>query len=245
MPGAATLIGFTVGVTADRSAGRQSDLLSALGATVVQGPVTLRGRDLPEDLAPARRLVDLVGRGQVDAVTFTSGPAVRNFMLVADLDRRGREVLHQLNTTVLVACSGDSTGTVATEEGILQPRVTPRPTIGPLVRLVGDELVLRRQCLRMGAGELVLQGAVVLIDGRPVSLTERERAVLAKLAERPGATVSRRILLRHVWKDPSIDPGELDATVGHLRVKLGPAGAALESAVRRGYRLRAVSAQSG
>ena len=108
-----------------------------------------------------------------------------------------------------------------------------------MVRLVAEELAGRRRCYRVGDLEMVLQGSVVLIDGRPVGLTERERAVLAKLVEQPGATISRRVLLRQVWKDPTVDPHVLETTVGRLRSKLGPSGAALETAVRRGYRLRA------
>jgi uroporphyrinogen-III synthase len=221
--------------------GRQglTGLLEAAGAQVVEIPVYRW--TLPDDLGPALRLVDLVCSAAVDAVTFTAGPAVRNFMEIADRSRRGRNVLEALNRGILVACVGPVCAAAAAEEGVGSPVHPERWRLGPLVRLVRQELVDRRRRYRVGATELVLQGSVVLIDGDPVRLTDRERAVLAKLAERPGAMISRRVLLRHVWKDPNVDPRVLETTIGRLRAKLGPSGSALETTVRRGYRLRAAA----
>lgn len=211
-------------------------LLEGRGARVLELPVYRW--TLPDDTGPALRLIDMVCGGAVDAVTFTAGPAVRNFMALADRTRRGRNVLEALNGGVLVACVGPVCAAAAVEEGVEQPRYPQRWRLGPLVRLVQEELLARRRRFRVGPTELVLQGSVVLIDGEPVRLTERERAVLDKLAERPGAIISRRLLLRQVWKDPGVDPHVLETTVGRLRAKLGPSGAAVQAAARRGYRLQ-------
>lgn len=213
-------------------------LLTGRGAEVVEVPVYRW--TLPDDRGPALRLVESVSKGALDAVTFTAGPAVRNFMALADGARRGRNVLEALNSgAVSVICVGPVCAAAAAEEGIERPLYPDRWRLGPMVRLVAQELSERRRCYRVGDLEMVLQGSVVLIGGQPVGLTDRERAVLAKLVEQPGATISRRVLLRHVWKDPSVDPHVLETTVGRLRAKLGPSGVALETAVRRGYRLRA------
>jgi uroporphyrinogen-III synthase len=232
MGGPADLSGYTVGVTATRGGDVQAAQLARLGVAVVHAPVS--------DAEPALRLVDLVCTGAVDALTFTAGPDVRNFMAWADRSRRGRNVLSALNGGAVVACAGPACAAVAVEEGINRPLHTDRARTGPLVRLVARELAGRRLRYRVGACELVLQGSLVLIDGRPARLTERERAVLVKLAEHPGATVSRRVLLRHVWKDPSVDPAELERAVSGLRSKLGLAAAGLDTAPGRGYRLWAV-----
>ncbi|GIG59365.1 hypothetical protein Lfu02_37370 [Longispora fulva] len=61
--------------------------LRAAGAEVVIIPVYRW--ELPDDTAPVRRLVDLVLAGQVDAVTFTSAPAVAALLQVAGSDAPG------------------------------------------------------------------------------------------------------------------------------------------------------------
>jgi uroporphyrinogen-III synthase len=244
---AAELSGFTIGVTSGPGGGEQVALLTRLGAAVVAAPVhgaVPRGDGawpLPEDTGPALRLVDLVCKGAVDAVTFTAGPAVRNFMVLADRARRGRNVLAALNRGTVVVCAGPDCAAAAREEGIDHPLHPAGRQLGPLVQLLREVLLELRRSYRLGSSELVLQGSVVVVDGRSLQLEDCERAVLVKLAEKPGSTVSRRVLLRHVWKDPSVDPAVLDATVARLRAELGPAGSGLETAARRGYRLRAAA----
>jgi uroporphyrinogen-III synthase len=242
----ADLSGYTVGVTATRGGRPQADLFRRSGASVVLAAVCdgRRGGDwpLPADPEPALHLIDLVCGGAIDAVTFTTVAEVRNFMTLADRNRLGRNVLTALNRGVIVACAGPGPATAAVEEGITHPvHADRRRPAAPaaLVRLVADHLAARRRSFRIGASELVLQGSLVLVDRRLVALTESERAVLAKLVDRPGTTVSRRVLLRHVWKDPTVDPVVLDTAVTSLRFKLGPPGHALEFSTRRGYRLRA------
>lgn len=243
--GASELAGFVVGMTAACDP-EQKSRLAALGAEVVPGPVHRDGATeadrwaLPTDTGPALHLVDLVCRGALDAITFNAGPAVRNFMAVADRSRRGRNVLAALNHGIVVACAGPDCAATAREEGVEQPRHGETADLAPMIAILRERLMERRRRYLMGSTELVVQGCVVLVDGRPVTLGDAERAVLVKLAERPGTTVSRRVLLRHVWKDPRVEPNILEATITRLRTELGRSGAALESTARRGYRLRAV-----
>jgi uroporphyrinogen-III synthase len=231
---AAELSGFTVGVTSGPIGGEQAALLSRLGATVVDAPVQ------SDDTGPGLRLVDLVCRSAVDAVTFTTGTAVRNFMLLADRARRGRNVLAALNRGILVVCAGPECAATAREEGIEHPLDPGGGQVGPLVQMLREQLLARRRRYHVGPTELVLQGSIVVADGVVLQLDDCERAVLVKLAEKPGSNVSRRVLLRHVWKDPSVDPAVLEAAVIRLRDELGSAGLGLEATSRRGYRLRAV-----
>jgi DNA-binding winged helix-turn-helix (wHTH) protein len=77
----------------------------------------------------------------------------------------------------------------------------------------------------------------VLVDGEPVELPDRELAVLRILAERPGAAVAKATLLRRIWGAGNADEHAVEVTVARLRRRLGPVGAAIETAVRRGYRL--------
>ena len=54
----------------------------AIGADVVEVPVYRW--TLPVDPLPGQRLVEAVAERRLDAVTFTSSPAVTNFLRVAD-----------------------------------------------------------------------------------------------------------------------------------------------------------------
>lgn len=211
-------------------------VLAAAGARVVELPVYRW--TLPADDRPARALVERCCTGGIDAITFTAGPTLRNLVELADRVGRARELLEALNHEMVVACMGPVCAAVAAEVGITEPLVPDQWRLGSLVRLVADSLLGRRRPYSVGAHQLVLQGSVALVDGQPMRLTALEHAVLAKLAAEQGATVSRRVLLRDVWKDAPVDPHVLETVVGRLRSKLGPAGGTVETAVRRGYRLQ-------
>ena len=76
-------------------------------------------------------------------------------------------------------------------------------------------------------------------DGRWLALHPREFALLWRLAETPGATVSQRELLRDVWRLP-FEPGtnRVAVHVARLRRKLEPLGlAAMIATDGPGYRL--------
>lgn len=247
-PMTAALQGFTVGLTGPYWAVEQVALLTGLGAQVIVGSADQgNGDDVgrPRDPASAERLVRLVCDGVVDAVTFTTVRAVRNFMTVADRARSGRNVLSALNKHTVVACGGKESASAAVEEGILRPLRPDVPEPEALVGVVRTELAERSRRYLVGASDVVLQGAVVLVDGLPLALDDLERALLSKLAERPGAIVRRRVLMRHVWKGPGVDPLLLEATLDSLRAKLGSLAPAVESPTGRGLRLRAVEGTPG
>ena len=102
---------------------------------------------------------------------------------------------------------------------------------------------LRRPALqREGAfaqGELRVDfaGRTATVRDVPVELTRVEFDILAALARRPGAAITRRWLAENVL-DPSRDGGErtLDVHVSRLRKKLG-AGGYVETVWGIGYRL--------
>jgi uroporphyrinogen-III synthase len=90
----------------------------------------------------------------------------------------------------------------------------------------------------VAAGSLVISGTVVHVGGRRVELSGIEAQLLAVLAQRAGAVVSKDDLLREVWRDPDGDPHVVEVAVARLRRRLGPAGTAVATVVRRGYALR-------
>jgi two-component system, OmpR family, response regulator MtrA len=104
---------------------------------------------------------------------------------------------------------------------------------------------LRRPVLSEEVGTLVsgpiridTVGRRVTVDGADVDLTRAEFELLASLARRPGAAISRGWLADHVL-DPSRDGDErtLDVHVSRLRRKLGDAGRRVETVWGVGYRL--------
>ncbi|MEO7036221.1 MAG: response regulator transcription factor [Polyangiaceae bacterium] len=82
-------------------------------------------------------------------------------------------------------------------------------------------------------------GHEVYVDGRPISLTAKEFALLAYLCERRGKVLSREHLLARVWGNRyEGGPRTVDIHVRRLRAKLGDA-LPLETLRGSGYKLRA------
>jgi DNA-binding response OmpR family regulator len=96
---------------------------------------------------------------------------------------------------------------------------------------------------RYKVGSIVVDRAAhdVTIDGRPVSLTAKEFALLAYLCERRGRVLSREHLLGRVWGNQyEGGPRTVDIHVRRLRAKLGDA-LPLETLRGSGYKLRTPS----
>jgi DNA-binding response OmpR family regulator len=79
----------------------------------------------------------------------------------------------------------------------------------------------------IAVGGLVIDPArrEALLDGRRLELSRREFDLLAYLAARPGAVVSRRELLTEVWHQAYVDDQTIDVHVSWLRRKLGETAA--------------------
>jgi len=215
--------------------------LRAAGAEVVPVPV-YRWR-LPDDPAPALRLVDAVVAGHVDAVTFTSAPAVTNLFTLADLHERGDKLRAAFNGGGVVAgCVGVVCAGAALDEGVVAPLYPDVGRLGLLVRIVADQLATRRIELELNGHTMALQGTIAIVDGAAIELATREAALLSVLAERPGAVVSKATLAHRVW-GPGQDTHAVEVAVNRLRARLGSPGRHLVTVRGRGYRLDAPSAE--
>ncbi|WP_177891142.1 uroporphyrinogen-III synthase [Vallicoccus soli] len=208
------------------------EALEAAGATVVQVPVYRW--TLPEDVAPLRRLVDLVAAQQVDCVTFTSAPAVASLLRVADERGQRDAVLAALRGRVLPACVGPVTAGPLTRLGVpsLQPT---RSRLGSLVREVADALPARTRALPVAGRELEVRGHAVLLDGAAVCLPPGPMAVLRALAEQPGRVLARPAL-RRVLTGDGADDHAVEMAVARIRTGLGDPRI-VQTVVKRGYRL--------
>ncbi len=211
------------------------EVLSAAGATVVPVPV-YRWR-IPADPEPARRLADAARSGQLDAITFTSAPAVHNLFAMAGTEEETDQLRAAFNSSVTAACVGPVCAEGARQLGIHDPLTPTTGRLGLLVRALGNHLSERRCSYQLAGHEAVVQGGAVELDGVVSQLSPKERAILELLTRRPGAVVSREAFLTQIWGSADTDPHLLEVAVARLRRRLGPAQGALQTVPRRGYRL--------
>lgn len=229
------LEGRRVAVQEYGMASPESEMLSAAGAQVVLVPV-YRWR-IPVDTGPARRLVKAACAGEVDAITFTSAPAVHNLFAMAGTAEESHRLRAALNGPVAAACVGPVCAEGAREEGIKDPLTPPVGRLGLLIRVLGDYLSQRRTGYRLDGHHLIVQGGAIEVDGVVGHLAGQERAILGLLTRKPGAVVGREEFLTLIWGSPDADPHLLEVAISRLRRRLGPAGTALQAISGRGYRL--------
>ena len=216
------------------------ELIAALedaGAEVEEIPVY--NWKVPDDHGPVLRLIRAAIAGNVHALTFTSAPAVRNLIAIADEHDLLEPMLGALNSGLVVACVGPVCSGAALDAGIVAPVVPAKARLGPLILEMAEVLVTRSRTLVVGPHEVVLRGCAVTIDGTAISLSDRERGVIQLLANRPGVVIPKGEMLRLVWGEASADPHVVEVTVARLRTRLGAVGASIVSVPRRGYYLDA------
>ena len=95
---------------------------------------------LPDDAGPATRLVEAMCAAAVDAVTFTSQPAVHHLFRIAEDAGRADDLRAACNTTVLPVCVGPVCADAARAEGITRPAWPDPHRLAAMIRLVASEL---------------------------------------------------------------------------------------------------------
>ena len=188
------------------------------------------------DPTPMFRLVDLIAERKLDAVTFTSAPAVAALMEMAGavgsagrgggrLPGRRRRRLRR---------SGDR-GRVRAVGGADDP--PERSRLAAMVKLMETELPLRRAGLTLAVAghQLLLHGDAVLLDGVEVRLSPAPLAVLHALAVNPGHVVARRELLAALPSGQAASEHAVEMAVARLRAAIGTR--VVQTVVKRGYRL--------
>jgi uroporphyrinogen-III synthase len=204
--------------------------LTAAGAEVVEVPVYRWAP--PADPTPLQRLVDLITNRLVDAVTFTSAPAVGSLLRAAgpELDA----VLSALRGDVLAGCVGPVTAAPLQRYGI--PVLAPvRARLGALALALVEELPRRTKTLHVAGSELVLRGHAAVVDGLLKPLPPAQMAILRCLAAAPGRVLPRSELLEALPR--GADEHAVEMAVARLRAALG-GSAFIQTVVKRGYRLR-------
>jgi uroporphyrinogen-III synthase len=189
-----------------------------------------------EDPEPMFRLVDLIAERALDAVTFTSAPAVSALMDVAGVTGRRDDVVAAFQADVLATCVGPVTAAAFELWGV--PTIQPeRSRLAAMVRLLETELPSRRDGLALDvAGHvLLLHGDAVLLDGAEVSLSPSPLAVLDALLVNPGHVVSRGDLLAALPSGTAGSEHAVEVAVARLRAAVGTR--LVQTVVKRGYRL--------
>jgi uroporphyrinogen-III synthase len=205
------------------------------GADVVAVPVY--EWTVPSDLSGAERLIEGLIEERVDGITFTARPQVENLVSIAARMGRSDELVGALRRATVV-CVGPVCARAVTDLGLAEPVQPERFRLGSMVLAVAAAFSDRSHALTLAGVEARLQGRAVLLPGADVALlTDKERLVLDALAERPGVVWSKERLLQRVWGDGESDAHVVEVTIGRLRQRLGPAGAGVETVIRRGYRL--------
>ncbi|MFC4949418.1 uroporphyrinogen-III synthase [Pseudonocardia sp. GCM10023141] len=208
------------------------EALTLAGAEVVEVPVYRWAA--PADLGPLDRLTDAALAGAIDALAFTSAPAVAS-MLARAAERGLRDdLITALQGPVLALCVGPVTAgpLMAVDVPTVQPE---RSRLGAMVRKLEAALPERAPHLPVAGHLLELRGQAVVVDGVLRLLPPTGMAVLRALARRPGRVVTRADLLR-VLPGSSDDEHAVETAVARLRGALGEPKL-VQTVVKRGYRL--------
>ncbi|HVX19369.1 MAG TPA: uroporphyrinogen-III synthase [Acidimicrobiales bacterium] len=115
------------------------DWLRARGATVVE--LEVYRWELPADRDTAYELVRQGCTGELDAVTFTSVPAVDNLFALAGELGEAERLRYGFTSGMVAACVGSVCAEAARQQGIADPLFPASGTLPDMVRLLTDKLV--------------------------------------------------------------------------------------------------------
>lgn len=208
--------------------------LAAIGASVIDVPVYRW--TMPDDAAPAIRLVEAACDRRIDALTFTSAPAVHNLFGLADTAGLGaalRTAVGGHGDGVRTACVGPVCAAAAASHGVVDAVQPARARLGAMVQALVRAFDDRSLGFRLGGVDVHLQGTTAVVGDRTVSLSPRERDVFEVLGSAPGRVIAKSELLHALWGNG--DPHTVEVTIARLRRRLGPPGRALRTVPRRGY----------
>lgn len=208
----------------------QIDRLRDAGARVLTA-APYRWR-LPEDSTRVLRLVDAICTGSVDAVTFTSAPAVDALLATAEQAGKLGDVLDAFADGVTAAAVGPVTAAPLEAAGI-RPIAPQRFRMGALIRLVCEHLettAIRRVATPRGLIEL--RGRLAVVDGRGTALSPTSLALFRLLLAEPGRVVSRAELATALPEEP--DDHAVDMAISRLRRAL-PVPDLIATVIKRGY----------
>ncbi|MBV8967181.1 MAG: uroporphyrinogen-III synthase [Mycobacteriaceae bacterium] len=208
------------------------DALTMAGAAVIKVPVYRW--EPPEDNRPMDQLISMIVHADVDAVSFTSAPAVASMLQRAKALGCVEELLGALRGSVAAICVGPVSAAPLRRLGV--PTTHPdRYRLGALARLIADEVPSRACRFTAGGHQISVRRATVAVDGDVKTMPPSAMALLRRLMATPGMVVSREELLAQLPGGGG-DTHAVDTAMARLRSALG-APRAVQTVVKRGYRL--------
>jgi uroporphyrinogen-III synthase len=205
------------------------------GASVLTVPIYRV--ESADDPSPMFHLIDRIADRELDAVTFTSAPAVAALMEAAYSVGRRDDLISAFQSDVVASCVGPVTAAAFEMWGV--PTIFPdRSRLAGMVKQLETELPTRRDGVdvRLSDGRtLIVHADSLLLDGVPVELSPAPLSVLLALLVNPGHVVSRRALLAALPSGQAGSEHAVEMAVARLRAAIGTK--AVVTVVKRGYRL--------
>ena len=243
-----SLAGLRIGVSAGRRGPELVDALARLGARPLWAP--LGETDPARRGVTAAELLRAACEGQLDALAFTSPPAVDGLFSKAaglGIGDRVDDVLRRRAPTgpaggrILVAALCPATAETLERRGVGVAVCPLQPRVAALAAALVAAPLGFRSFGRVEPLHLDPQGRIVTGPGGTAELSDLQFALLAALARRPGLTCPPGVLLREVWGDgPAAGPGgrrRLEVLASRLRARLAPIQVNVATVPKRGYRL--------
>jgi uroporphyrinogen-III synthase len=208
------------------------DALALAGAQVIKVPVYRW--EQPLDHRPMDQLIAMIVDGQLDAVSFTSAPAVASMLQRAKALGCVAELVAALRDHVPAICVGPVSAAPLRRLGV--PVLYPdRYRLGALARLISDAVPLRACRFTAGGHHISVRSSSVAVDGDIHTVPPAAMALLRRLMANPGWVVSREELLAQLPGGGG-DTHAVETAMARLRSALGAPGA-VQTVVKRGYRL--------
>ncbi|QRN96431.1 response regulator transcription factor [Archangium violaceum] len=210
---------------------------------------------IEDDQQLGAQITDFLGRAGFEATWWSEGrplqpgEAATYRLVILDLmlpGTYGMDILRQLregsDVPVLILSARNDTADkvralkLGADDYMTKP-FWPEELVERIRARLRRPVMQRQNAVELGGLSVDLESHEVRVQGKPVELTRVEFELLAALARRPGAAVTRQWLVENVL-DPEREGTErtLDVHVSRLRRKLGP-GKHIETVWGIGYRL--------
>ena len=208
------------------------DALTEAGARVVK--VRVYRWELPDDLRRMDQLIGMIVNAEIDAVSFTSAPAVASMLDRAKGLGAFDGLISAMCSNVAVLCVGPVTSGPLCKLGV--PTSYPqRYRLGALARLATDELPCKARKFSAGGHDISVRSGSVEVDGQVKVVPPAAMSLLRRMLAEPGLVVSRDELLAAL-PGGSDDTHAVETAMARLRSALD-APRVIQTVVKRGYRL--------
>jgi uroporphyrinogen-III synthase len=183
--------------------------------------------------------------GELDAMAFTSAPAVEGLFAVAGALGMETAVHDALTGSdprrVVVAAIGPATAEALERRGVGVSVCPLQPRMAALASALAAAPIGFRSFGRSEPLMLDRRRRTVTGPSGVVELSDLQFALLASLARRPGLTCPTSVLLREVWGEGSASGAaarrRLEVLASRLRARLASIEVNLTTVPKRGYRL--------